>query len=204
MALSEGEIEKLGSLKTEDATVKDTGLSEASYAPNTGMDYSQFYGSPLMVQQPGMDYYRSFEPQAPMPSAAASAPVAEQAVASTGTGKRPGFYGAYEDAKNIPYSSELDSNMYDAQGNRIEIDYTTGTMPGSGNTRDGQEDMFGDFNVVYKRVDEPVGESLLDLPSLLGNAPADTSSLIPGLITDNIPQVKRGRSRSGPRGRNRK
>jgi len=203
MALSEGEIEKLGSLKTEDATVKDTGLSEASYAPNTGMDYSQFYGSPLMVQQPGMDYYKSFEPQAPMPSAAASAPVAEQAVASTGTGKRPGFYGAYEDAKDIPYSSELDSNMYDAQGNRIEFDYATGVLPGTGNTRDGQESMFGDYTMFFKPVDEP-GESLIDLPSLLGNAPADTSSLIPGLITDNIPQVRKGRSRSGPRGRNRK
>jgi len=126
MALSEGEIEKLGSLKSEDATVKDTGLPEASYAPNTGMDYSQFYGSPLMVQQPGMDYYKSFEPQAPMPNAAEIAPV-----------------------------------------------------------------------------DEP-GESLIDLPSLLGNTPTDTSSLIPGLITDNIPQVRKGRSRSGPRGRNRK
>jgi hypothetical protein len=200
MALSEGEIEKLGSLKSEDNQVKDTGLPEASYAPNTGMDYSQFYGSPLMVQQPGMDYYKSFEPQAPMPSAAASAPVAEQAVASSGTGQRPGFYGAYEDAKDIPYSSELDSNMYDAQGNRIEFDYATGVLPGTGNTRDGQESMFGDYTMFFK----PARESLIDLPSLLGNAPADTSSLIPGLITDNTPQINQGRSRSGTTGRNRK
>jgi len=196
MALSEGEIEKLGSLKTEDNQVKDTGLPEASYAPNTGMDYSQFYGSPLMVQQPGMDYYKSFEPQAPMPHAAEIAPVAEQAVASSGTGQRP----AYEDAKDIPYSSELDSNMYDAQGNRIEFDYATGVLPGTGNTRDGQESMFGDYTMFFK----PARESLIDLPSLLGNAPADTSSLIPGLITDNTPQINQGRSRSGTTGRNRK
>ena len=196
MALSEGEIEKLGSLKTEDNQVKDTGLPEASYAPNTGMDYSQFYGSPLMVQQPGMDYYKSFEPQAPMPNAAEIAPVAEQAVASSGTGQRP----AYEDAKDIPYSSELDSNMYDAQGNRIEFDYATGVLPGTGNTRDGQESMFGDYTMFFK----PARESLIDLPSLLGNAPADTSSLIPGLITDNTPQINQGRSRSGTTGRNRK
>lgn len=93
--------------------------------------------------------------------------------------------------------------MYDAQGNRIEFDYATGVLPGTGNTRDGQESMFGDYTMFFKPVDEP-GESLIDLPSLLGNTPTDTSSLIPGLITDNIPQVRKGRSRSGPRGRNRK
>ena len=73
MGLSANEVEKLGSLKSDGPdVVKDVGLEDASYAPQTGMEYSQLYGSPYQVQQPGMDYYKSFEPvasAAPPPAA---------------------------------------------------------------------------------------------------------------------------------------
>ena len=75
MGLSANEVEKLGSLKSDGPdVVKDVGLEDASYAPQTGMEYSQLYGSPYQVQQPGMDYYKSFEPAASAAPPPASAP----------------------------------------------------------------------------------------------------------------------------------
>lgn len=206
MALSQGDIEKLGSLKSED-TVQDVGLPEASFAPNTGMDYSQFYGSPLTVGQPGMDYYKSFEKPTAVDAASAAAPTAAPVatpLANVAPNPGMGWFGV--NGSGTPVDENPDNNMYDTEGNIIEIDYVTGTEPGSGNTRDGQEDMFGDFTTYYKKVGEPSAfvPEITTGESLLGAAPAETSNLIPGLITDAIPTVNKRVGRPVRRGRNRK
>lgn len=204
MSLSANEVEKLGSLKSDSPDViKDVGLEDASYAPQTGMDYSQLYGSPYQVQQPGMEYYKSFE-QPTIENTQIAEPVAATSLPDVAPNPGMGFFGLNQPTTPI---SEVDQNMYDAEGNLIEIDYVTGTEPGSGNTRDGQEDMFGDFTTYYKKVGEPSAyvPEITTGESLLGMAPAAVSpNLIPGLITDVIPTVNRRGGRPSRIGRNRK
>lgn len=198
MSLSASEIEKLGSY-TPDAPA----VSPTAVAPSTGMEYSELYGSPYQVQQPGMEYYKSFE-QPTVENPQYEEPVAATQLADVAPNPGMGFFGLNQPTTPI---SEVDQNMYDAEGNLIEIDYVTGTEPGSGNTRDGQEDMFGDFTTYYKKVGEPSAyvPEITTGESLLGMAPAAVSpNAIPGLITDVIPTVNRGRRSSVSGKRNRK
>ena len=206
MGLSANEVEKLGSLKSDGPdVVKDVGLEDASYAPQTGMEYSQLYGSPYQVQQPGMDYYKSFEPVA----SAAPPPAATPEPYTPPPGAVPpnpgmGYFGTYGSGTVLP---EPTGPMVNAEGVPIEFDYAEGTEPGSGNTRDGQENQFGDYTTYYKEVGAPSAfvpeitssnESLINIPgatnqplrgpgsagSLLGKPPEESPNLIPGLIAD--------------------